>query len=77
MSRVEWNTKEIVNDIDEKYKEINYITDDKNPLTIGELRQLINELGREYDNYHILYKCKSEDLYGRTYIESYKVNSFL
>lgn len=76
MSSVEWNTKEIMNDIDEKYKEINYITDDKKPLTIGELRQLINELGREYDNYYIRCIRESMDLYGRTDFDYYSFNGF-
>ena len=65
-----------MNDINEKYKRINYIRDDKRSLTVGELRQLINELGSEYDNYYIRYICRSMDLYGRTDIDYYRVNGF-
>lgn len=62
--------------MNEKYKKISYITDDKEPLTIGELRQLINKLGKEYDNYYLRYVCDSMDLYGRTDTNYYSVNGF-
>ena len=65
-----------MNDINEKYKKINYIRDDKKSLTVGELRRLINELGTEYDNYYIRYLCRSMDLYGITDIDYYTINGF-
>lgn len=65
-----------MNDMDGEYKKISYTTDDKKPLTIGKLKQLINELGREYDNYYLRYICSSMDLYGRTELNYYKINGF-
>ena len=65
-----------MNDINEKYKRINYIRDDKRSLTVGELRQLINELGSEYDKYYIRYIRSSMDLYGRTDLDYYTINGF-
>lgn len=65
-----------MNDIDEKYKEISYTAANKKPLTIGELRKLINELGSEYDNYYIRYICRSMDLYGSIDTDYYKINGF-